>query len=318
MDVSIIIVNWNSFKLLCDCLRSIYKTQPKISFEIIVVDNCSLERDIEDLNKYFSNVKLILLNRNEGFACANNLAAKQANGKILLFLNPDTIVKNNAIDGMYRKLNNSENIGAIGPKITNPDDSIQQDAARRLPTLFSTFCNIFLLKRAFSNVSIFSEYIKNYNRSQEVEFISGACIGIRASLFFRIDGFSEDYFMYSEDADLCYRIRKLGFKNYYNASSEIIHIGGSSSKKVNNVKLFECWFFKSRRIYFKKIDLFSFASINMLYAIGGIYRVCLSFLMLIFSILFSRNVHPAEYCKLTVLKYFKIFLLGISIDTIGK
>lgn len=317
MDISIIIVNWNSFGFLLKCLSSIYEKKALVKYEVIVFDNFSNEREIENLNKNFRDVKLILNDKNEGFARGNNIASKSAKGEVLLFLNPDTILLDNFLDEICGFLeSNKERIGIVGPKVLNIDGSTQKESARYLPSLFSMFCNIFLLKRVFRNVSIFSEYINNYDISQEVEFISGACLAIRRSLFYKIGGFSEDYFMYSEDDDICYKVINLGLKNYYLASKRIFHIGSVSSKKTLNGKLFECWFFKSRRLYFRKKCFFSFLILNTIYISGSFFRILLALLILISKFILRNSKKEISYYKIVLRKYTKIFLLGFGWDTI--
>ncbi|MFA5316005.1 MAG: glycosyltransferase family 2 protein [Dehalococcoidales bacterium] len=318
MDISVIIVNWNSFELLLKCLRSIYGIETIVKYEIIVIDNYSTEREIENLNQYFKDVKLILNNNNGGFAKANNIASGYAKGDVLLFLNPDTLLKDNLLDEMYEiliKIN--EKVGIVGPKILNIDGSIQKEAARYLPSVFSMFCNIFLLKRVFKNVGIFSEYISNYSVSQEVEFISGACLAIRKTLFLKIGGFSEDYFMYSEDDDICYKVIKMGLKNYYLASHEILHIGSACSKKTYNSKMFECWFFKSRRLYFRNKSLLNFLILNVIYVLGSLFRITLASLILIYKVVLRCKKDEINYYKAVVKKYAEILLLGLGYDAKG-
>ncbi|MFA5147909.1 MAG: glycosyltransferase family 2 protein [Candidatus Omnitrophota bacterium] len=318
MDISIIIINWNSFKYIVKCLQSIYNAKSKVNYEIIVLDNNSSERDIEDLNKYFKDVRLILNNMNEGFAKGNNKASKYAKGKVLIFLNPDTLLKDNVLDGIFGIISDDNRIGIAGPKIINTDGTIQKEAARYLPTLFSMLCNILLLKRIFNNVNIFTEYIKNYELPQEVEFISGACMAIRKSLFHELGGFSEDYFMYSEDDDICNRVIKAGMKNYYLASSSIIHIGSACSDKTYDAKLFECWFFKSRRTFFRKNGYFKYLSINVIYIIGGAFRIIIAYTSVMCELVIKGRKERVDYYKTIINKYKRIIMLGFGIDIIGK
>ena len=124
--------------------------------------------------------------------------------------------------------------------------------------------------------------------------------------------------MYSEDADICYRFRKIGLKNYYIASNEIVHIRSGSSERTDNSKLFESWFFKSRRLYFKKKSFFEYWCINLFYVSGGIFRIFIGSMTIIFRCFIMRKMNKLAYYKSIIIKYARILLLGLNIDIIGS
>jgi len=313
MDLSIIIVNYKSSDVLENCLESIFKHQPSIKYEIIVIDNDSRDPGFSVLKENYKKVKFIENRKNRGFSVANNIAAESAEGEVLLFLNPDTIVKPDALDKMFKKIVQNPKIGIIGPKVLNFDGSVQKEGARRLPTLFSMFCNLFMLKMLFPNTTFFTEYIRNYDAEQEVQFVSGACLGIKNANFKKIGGFCEDYFMYSEDVDICDKARGIGLKNYYLPSALIVHLGGASSKKVPDSKIFEYWFFKSRREYFMKKGLISGFFVNLIYIFGGALRIIVGSIEAFLYRLFGK-LKEFSYYKMVTKKYFRVFALGFNID----
>jgi len=314
--LSIIIINWNSFELVKDCITSIYKAKAHVDFEIIIVDNASENQDIKEISKLFPSIKLICSEINEGFGLANNKAVEFATGDVLLLLNPDTVIKDNLIDLLYGKVKSSSTLGIVGPRIIEKDGSLQKDAARKFPTIFSMFANIFLLKKVISS-NFFSEYISNYGKEGNVDFISGACVAVRKEVFSAVGGFSSEYFMYAEDVDLNFKVKKAGYDNYYLPACELIHYGGGASKKTHNAKIFEAWFFKSRRIFFKKKNYFEYCLLNLIYISGGLFRIVIATICVLgLSICVCKN--GVEKYKAILNKYWLVFLLGLNIDLIKK
>lgn len=234
MDVSVCIVNWKTKDLLADCITSIMDRTSGVSYQIIVVDNNSSDGSVEMVKQEFPNCKLIVSKKNLGFSKGNNLGLREATGKYIFFLNPDTILKTNALYGMFQVLEAHENIGAVGCKLLNAVDSIQYTCARTYPTLLNQLCDLMLLNRLFPKFKLFSTIEIGYwdhLDSREIDCLSGACIFARKDIIDIIKGFDAHFFMYAEDVDLCYRIKKAGWKLYYLASEEIYHLEGQSSKK---------------------------------------------------------------------------------------
>ena len=232
IDVSIIIVNYNSFKLLKACLESIIHHSQGFEFEIIVVDNNSTDGDVEEIINKFENTKLIRNEKNEGFAKANNKGAAICKGKYLLFLNNDTIFVENTLQILLQYLREQKDRILIAPKLLNKDGSIQH-SVYRFQTLWLSFTTYFFLYSIFPRSKYFNRYSlmnRGINEITEVETITGAFM-----LFYREDilalkGFDEDYFFYGEDNDLCKRFRDSGGKIIYYPETKIIHLKGGTSK----------------------------------------------------------------------------------------
>ena len=162
MDLSVCIVNWNTKELLKKCINSIYDKTIGINFEVIIVDNASQDGSVEMLKKEIPQCVTIASNDNLGFAKANNLAVKKATGKYILFLNPDTELKTNALVGMMKFMEQNVKCGAIGCKLINIDGSIQFTCARKFPTPFNKFCFLAMIDRIFPKCKFISSTEMGY------------------------------------------------------------------------------------------------------------------------------------------------------------
>ena len=240
MDVSIIIVNYNTEKLILDCLDSIYNNTNGFDFEVIVVDNNSpnkpnfLEKD--------QRIKYIQSEKNLGFGKANNLGAEYAIGKYLLFLNPDTIVLENAITILYEQISKDSTIGICGGNLLSNEMDETHSYYMIPPGIWNEIIILFKL----------DSLNPQYNHTQEiidVEYITGADLMIRKDLFNEIGGFDKDFFMYFEETYLCYRIRLLGYRVVNIPQSHIIHLEGKSFK-INKYR--EQLYYASRKTYLIK------------------------------------------------------------------
>ena len=235
MDLSIII-NWNSKGYLRDCLKSIPQAAAGLAYETLVIDNGSYDGSAEMLAQEFPHVTFIQSERNLGFSSANNRAARQAKGNFLLFLNPDTVVLENALETLVDALHKLPHAGAVGAKLLNTDRSLQTSCVQSFPTVLNQMLDCELLRRWFPRSGLWGTAAL-LNRSHEpalVEAISGACIMVKRHVFERLGGFDERYFMYSEDIDIAYRIHQEGFNCYYVPEAILIHHGGGSSKSAGN------------------------------------------------------------------------------------
>ena len=235
LDLSISIVNWNTKDILRNCLMSIYKSTHKISYEIFVVDNASSDGSPEMVEKRFPQVKLIRNKENLGFARANNQAIKLSNGRYILLLNSDTIVLDGALDKMVEFMNDRPDAGAAGCRLLNPDGSLQK-SIRNFPSLINAYWTNSLLRRLFPKAQI-TELVtspKLYLTIREVDSVMGAFLILRSTVVELAGSLDEEFFMYREEIDLCYRIRKTGWKVYFCPLAEIIHLGGASSERVKS------------------------------------------------------------------------------------
>ena len=238
MDLSIIIVNWNSAHYVRRCLESIYSQTNGINFEVIVVDNASCDGCDQILSSEFPNTKFVQSKENLGFAGANNLGFNHSQGSYLLFLNPDTEVIGTAISMMFSSLQSIHDAGAVGGRLLNTDLSVQTSCIQPFPTVLNQILDIEFLKTRFPKVKLWGikPLFFSDGKPEEVEVVCGACIMVKRKVFELVGMFSTDYFMYTEDIDLCYKIHQAGYNVYYINDSGIIHHGGGSSKqaKVNN------------------------------------------------------------------------------------
>lgn len=247
MNLSIIIVTFNTGALLKNCLESIFKNVRNISFEVIVVDNNSADSTSEMVKEEFSRVKLIENRENLGFARANNQGARIAQGKYLLFLNSDTIVKGESLDKVVEYLDKHPKIAVLGPKLILPDGSEQLWAYGPEMTLWQVIKN-HLKRPSF----IHRPSLRKRGGGSSIiqtDWVSGAALFVRRDIFEKVRGFDENFFMYFEDQDLCKRVRGLGYEVAYWPEAEIIHLGGKSIAKNRQRKKI---YYQSQNYYFRK------------------------------------------------------------------
>ena len=235
MELSIIIVNYHHSHFLRDCLESVGLTVQKIQFEVIVVDNSSKDLGLISVLNQFPEIRLIDNSTNLGFACANNQGAKIAKGDFLLFINPDTTMKEGAIETMLGHLRSDPSVGIIGPKVLNPNGTIQY-SCRKFPTIWSGLFNRYsLMTHFFPNNRHSRDYLMSdydHNSACSVDWVSGCCMMIPASVFRKANGFDENYFLFIEDIDLCQTMKKEGYRVYYFPSSQILHRISSSNARI--------------------------------------------------------------------------------------
>lgn len=234
ITLSIIIVNYNGGKLLTDTLSTLYENTRDISFEVIIVDNASTEGNVIEELKPFPEVKLIINDKNLGFAAANNQGVKISNGEYILLLNNDMIFIENTIKVALDYISNSSEKLLIGPKTLNTDKSLQISIGK-FDTLWYIFSVNFFLYILFPKSVRFNKYyynFQNFRQPTEVDLVKGSFILMKRSDFNDLDGFDENFFFYGEETDLCYRFRKAGGKVIFHPGTEIIHLGGGVSNKM--------------------------------------------------------------------------------------
>jgi len=236
MDLSAIIVNWNTKKLLENCLSSIYKFTKGINFEIIVVDNGSTDDSSEFVRKKFPQVKLILNRQNLGFTKANNQGIKTANGKYCLLLNSDTYLIENSFLKLVEKAEELKNLGAIGPLLLNEDKSIQQSVGffPHLPQVFWWMSFIDDLPRGAILKPYHVDHDSFYRKDRKVDWVTAAAILVPRNVIQRIGSLDEKIFMYGEEVEWCFRIKKAEFAVYFSPCTKIIHIGRGSSGQISS------------------------------------------------------------------------------------
>lgn len=250
LDLSVIIVNYNSKKFLQNCLKSVFAETSGLNFEVFVVDNNSSDGSTEKVKKLFPKICLIQNSENVGFAKANNQAIAQSKGRYVLPLNPDTRILSNAISKLVRFMDMRPDAGAAGCKVLNPDGSLQY-SIRNFPTFINQLSECFFLHRIFPRIGLFSEMVRNikrYQQTQVVDWASGAVLIVRREAINQIGMLDENFFLYSEEEDWCYRAWQAGWKVYFYPKADIIHHSGEYN---TNQELFT-QLVKSRFLFFKK------------------------------------------------------------------
>jgi len=225
MGLSIIILNYKTLGLVQNCLRAIYDLNLPYQYEIIVVDNDSRDGSVEFLKEHFFNVKLIESANNLGFAGGNNLGIKKAQGKYILILNPDILILSDAIKVMYGFMEKHGQAGICGPKLINPDGSLQYSCARR-PDWRLPFYRRTFLSRTKKGQKWTDNYLMRYwdhNSSKVVDSLYFACVMIRKEAINEVGFLDERYFMYLEDLDWCLRFKLAGWEVWYIAEAQVIH-----------------------------------------------------------------------------------------------
>lgn len=253
MKLSVIIVNYNVRHFLEQCLRSVFKALKNIDSEVFVVDNNSLDGSVSMIRKSFPDVKLIRNNENIGFSRANNQAIKKSRGKFVVLLNPDTMVEELTFERCIRFMDDHKDAGAVGVRLIDGKGRFLPESKRSLPTPAVAFFKIFGLSRLFAKSKLFGKYHLSYlnpEKTHIVDVLPGAFMFLRKSALDKTGLLDEDFFMYGEDIDLSYRLKKAGFSNYYYPGTTIIHYKGESTRKssINYV----VQFYRAMIIFAKK------------------------------------------------------------------
>lgn len=257
MDVSIVIVSHNVANFLNECLMSIRK-ETTCKYEVIVVDNNSKDNSVDIVKAAHPEIKLIQNQSNIGFAKANNKAFRLANGRYIFMLNPDTMVLEKAIDKLVQFMDDNPEAGVCGPKNLNPDLSLQPNC-HHFPTLSMVLVECLQLRRFFPKNRFFGREHMNYwsyDEVKEVDWITGCSLMFRKEILDKVGFLDENYFMYSEDCDFCYRLKKEKLKTIFYPYASLVHYGGQSSllhnyQKVHS-KTITRYLFKSRYYFFRK------------------------------------------------------------------
>ena len=239
IQLSILIIEYNSEKWLCDCLDSIMgNIRDEISYEVIVVDNYSGNKLGKNISDKYPSIEYIANKKNLGFGDGNNVGAAKANGDYLLLINPDTIVIGDAIQQLYQYISSHPKYGIIGPRlIQNTNGEEENDYYGDFPTLKS-----LLLRNNHTKIEETKDLFA-------AERISGACMMMKKEIFDRVGGFDSDYFMYFEDTDLCQKISNLGYRIAVLKKSSILHFGGKAHASTKQKKLY---YYASQNHYFQK------------------------------------------------------------------
>jgi hypothetical protein len=269
VDLSVIIVSYNNKKLLKQTIDSIYDTRQNINFEIIVVDNKSTDGSVELIKQNYNQVKLIENKNNLGFSKANNIGIKQSKGRYILLLNSDTIVTDNCFEKCIKYMKQHPDIGALGCKVVLPDGKLDPACKRSFPTPEVSFYRMTGLSKLFPKSKRFGKYNLTYldeDEIHEVDCLVGAFMMVKRETIEQVGLLDEDFFMYGEDIDWCYRIKNAGWKIVYYPEAQIIHYKGGSSDKKNPKLIYE--FYRSMYLFYNKHykDKYSFLTTLLVYS----------------------------------------------------
>lgn len=243
VKLSIIIVTYNSAKDIAACLESLKfrgrRVQEEDEYEIIVVDNASSD-ETRDILARFPDLRLVFNDKNLGYARANNQGVALARGEYLLFLNPDTILEPDAIDRLVEFLDRHPDVGAVAPRLLNPDGS-QQLSIRSFPTFKSVLYEMVGLSRLFPGTRFGSWRLRSfdYNRPAFIQQPMASCLLIRRSVFAELGGFDERFPIYYNDVDLSFRMHQKGYKTAYLPQSRVYHKIGASTDPLKTKMIFE-------------------------------------------------------------------------------
>jgi GT2 family glycosyltransferase len=230
MKLSIIILCWNDLKVLPECLRSIFNQTRDLDFEVIIADNGSKDGTVEFVRGHFGSIQIIENGANLGFAGGNNAGIRIAQGEYVLILNPDTIIRDGALDKLVAFADRQPETGAFGCRVLNPDGTYQSPA-RPIPTIFgelvAALCLRWLGRWSEHFLSdIYSGWDGDTKRA--IGYQSGCCVLFRRNLLMRLGGFDERFFYHFEETDLCFRVWKAGSSILFYPGAEITHFGAVS------------------------------------------------------------------------------------------
>lgn len=253
MDVSIIIVNYNTRELLKQVIESIKATVKRVEYEIIVVDNASKDGSVEMVRESFPKILLIDNSENLGFSKANNIGIKRSSGRYVLILNSDTVMVDNCIEDCVNYMDRDSSIGALGCKIVLRDGTLDKACKRGFPTPEASLFYMLKLDKLYPNSERFGKYNLTYlseDEINEVDSLVGAFMMVKREAINKVGLLDEDFFMYGEDIDWCYRIKEAGYKNIYYPKAKIIHYKRESSKKRRFMTIYE--FHRAMYLFYHK------------------------------------------------------------------
>jgi len=293
MFVSIIIINYDTFKITCDCIASVIRNTQGVAYEIILVDNASPNDNPDEFLKLFPSITLIKSPENGGFAKGNNIGIRKAKGDILLLLNSDTLLTSDSITIAAEKLISLPDVGALTVRLTYPDGRLQH-TARRFRSIKNELLDILrpFLKlmpyRKRSSLMLNQYFNGDYNTY--ADWVSGAFMMMPASMIVKLpeQKLDERFFMYGEDQLWCLQFSYLGYKSYYDSDKSVIHINSASTSREKQIKLL-------KKLINLELEIMKYRKGKTLY-------------FYIFAFIFSIKEWSRYYIKIAAQK-----ILGISI-----
>jgi GT2 family glycosyltransferase len=246
-DLSVIIVSWNTKEYLLRCLKSVFQSRRSRSWEVIVVDNGSQDGSAKEAKRHFPEIHLIANEKNLGFAKATNQGIRRASGRCLLLLNPDTEVREGAIERLVSFMGDVPDVGIAGAQLLNGDGS-RQNSIANFPSLATELLNKSLLRRLFPEK--FPGKERDYSGPIEVDSVIGACLIVRREAMKQVGILDEGYFLFLEETDWCYRMKKAGWKVYHVPQAEVVHFQGRGAEAKKREAKVE--YYHSRYRFFQK------------------------------------------------------------------
>lgn len=292
-ELAVIIVNYNTCQILDDCLASVFKADhPKGGFQVIVVDNASVDGSVKMVAKKYPQVVIIENSKNLGFAKGNNIGVDAADARYILFLNSDTIVKRYSLVKPQKYLKNHPKVGAITIKLLLKNGQIDYDNHRGFPTPWASATRFLGLAKIFPKSTFFNSYYLGFQKLDKIHQIpvaAGSFLMMPTKLFKDVGMWDETYFFYGEDIDLCFRVNEAGYKIIYYPKVSTIHLHGASSgrskgnlksnasSRENKIKIAQsstdAWRIFYKKFYSKKYPFFVTAIVLAGIAIKGKLRV---------------------------------------------
>jgi GT2 family glycosyltransferase len=295
IDLSVIIVNWNTKDLLVRCLDSIILAAQRMKAEVFVVDNGSSDGSGRTVKEKFSEVILIENMTNLGFARANNQALRQSKGNYLLLLNPDTQIKGAAIRELISVMDAYPHAGITGAQLLNSDGS-KQNSIANFPSLATELLNKSLLRWLFPKR--FPGKGREYSDPIEVDSVIGACMMVRRDAIEQVGLLDEDYFLFLEETDWCYRMKRAGWKVYHVPQAEVYHLQGKSAEADKKSARVE--YFRSRYRFFKKNK----GNLHWFFLVVGVLaRLLVEWICMAVMCLFTAGTAKRWRRKLAVYSY---------------
>jgi GT2 family glycosyltransferase len=229
--VSVVVISYNTRQMTLDCLRTLYADLADLPAEVFVVDNASSDGSVAAVAEAFPNVRVIANPNNVGFGAANNQAMRVARGEFIMLLNSDAFPKPGTTRTLVDYLRSHPKVGVVGPKLLNADGSTQQ-SCYRFPTPGQAWRENLGISAAFGDHPVLGDYRTwPHDRERDVEWIIGACMLLRRTVFEQVGGFDERFFMYAEETDWQRRIRDAGWEIAFTPAAEVMHLGGASGAK---------------------------------------------------------------------------------------
>ena len=314
VDLSIIIINWNSEEYLKECLTSIYENTRGLSFEIVVVDNASPAKTIDSVKECFPAIIVVRSPDNLGFGRANNLGFRYSSGNHVLILNPDTKLVGPAITTLLSHSKSLVAAGIVGGRMVNPDLTVQTTSIQKFPTILNQVADVEFLRLRWPHCSLWSlgPLFSAVRTPVPVDVIPGACMLLKREVFESVGMFTEDYFMYAEDIDLNHKVVRAGLHNYYIPTATVIHYGGTSSSRQKSDQWATIMKYRAMRQYYVANRSEAYA---VLYTIA---MGCAAAVRLLLIAVFKTS-HPRkkEAFRATAAKWHAVLKWALGLETSG-